>query len=159
MEINIIIDKAEQDKLEKLLKKLPIELQKNVVRRATRAAMAPVRKTIKSLINVNDGVLMKSIRIRQKRYPRSGVIYTMVTANAPHAHLVEFGHKLIAGRTVLDSGNDRIYRVKGRKGKLLGFVPPHPFMRPGMEANLTKALNIYRSKLIDGMMKEIAKFK
>ena len=159
MEINVIIDQAQQEKITKLLEELPVELQKNVIRRATRAAMAPVRKTIKGLINVNDGVLMKSIKIRQKRYPRSGVIYTMVVADAPHAYLVEFGHRLVAGRTVLDSGNDRIYRVKGRKGKLLGFVPPHPFMRPGMEANLTKVLDIYRNKLIDGMMKEIAKFK
>jgi len=37
---------------------------------------------------------------------------------APHAHLVEFGHLL----------------VRGKKGHIVGFVPPHPFFRPAWEA-------------------------
>jgi HK97 gp10 family phage protein len=52
---------------------------------------------------------------------RSRVVWE-VANTANHAHLVEFGHRQVAGGR-LEKG-----------GKIIGSVPPHPFFRPAVDA-------------------------
>lgn len=49
----------------------------------------------------------------------------IVSASAPHAHLVEFGHVLVTP-----------------KGKVVGHVPAHPFLRPAVESVIGRVKSI-----------------
>lgn len=68
------------------------------------------------------------------------VVQTSTGPRSPHGHLVEFGHKLVQGR-----GKN--------KGKVLGTVPPHPFMRPAWDATGEQCLRGFG----DAMRVEIEK--
>lgn len=70
------------------------------------------------------GKLRRSIRKRKSRFEDGGYI---VAARAPHAHLIEFGHVMIAWG-----------RPTGRR------VPPHPFLRPAVERGILKAMVEFR---------------
>lgn len=76
---------------------------------------------------------------------RKGVIATAVGPSYPegaHAHLLEFGHKLIAwGR---ETGQT---------------VRPYPFMRPALEASRSAVLSAQESKLREGITREAAKMR
>jgi len=52
-----------------------------------------------------------------------------------HAHLVEYGHRVV------------------RNGKVVGFAPPYPFMRPAMVAAEMAMKRAYRQKIIAGIRK------
>lgn len=71
------------------------------------------------------GKLRGSIRKRKSRFEGGGYI---VEAKAPHAHLVELGHVLIAWG-----------HITGKR------VPPHPFMRPALDKGMREAVNLFRS--------------
>jgi hypothetical protein len=55
-----------------------------------------------------------------------------VVATSPHAHLVEFGHDEVKGGRKVASKSDQAKGVK--PGTVIGHVPPHPFMRPAVNA-------------------------
>ena len=57
--------------------------------------------------------LQDSIVVKESKYPMGG---WLVKAMRPHAHLVEYGHYLVTP-----------------EGKTIGFVPPHPFLRPARD--------------------------
>lgn len=61
--------------------------------------------------------LRGTIKMEVSKFEGGGYI---VTARAPHAHLVEFGHLLVL------KDKNGIVRVKGH-------VPAHPFMRPALD--------------------------
>lgn len=72
------------------------------------------------------GNLRKSIGMRKSKFPKGGWIVKAAGRNKIngstrargfHAHLVEFGHRMVTS-----SGRDTGKRV-----------PPHPFMRPALE--------------------------
>lgn len=74
------------------------------------------------------GTLRKRIKKKKSKFEEGGWI---VVARAPHAHLVEYGHVMIAWG-----------RVTGKR------VPPHPFMRPALERGIAYAVAKFRgSKL------------
>lgn len=52
----------------------------------------------------------------------------MVSASQPHAHLVEFGHVQVTP-----------------KGKVVGHVPAHPFLRPAVEKTIANIKSILSS--------------
>lgn len=60
--------------------------------------------------------LRSRIKKKKSKFADGGWI---VVARAPHAHLVEYGHVMIAWG-----------RVTGKR------VPPHPFMRPALEKGI-----------------------
>lgn len=70
------------------------------------------------------GRLRKSIRAAKSKFQDGGWI---VMATAPHAHLIEFGHAHV------------------RKGKVVGHVPPHPFLRPALTEVVNKWLHTARA--------------
>ena len=73
-----------------------------------------------------SGKLRGSIKKSKSKYEDGGFI---VAAKAPHAHLVEFGHVMIAWG-----------RITGRR------VPAHPFMRPAKERGIRVALAKFGGK-------------
>lgn len=72
------------------------------------------------------GTLRRKIAKKGSRFDNGGFI---VEARAPHAHLVEYGHGLIAW------GNPTGKRV-----------PAHPFLRPAKEVGLQKAIQLFRQR-------------
>jgi HK97 gp10 family phage protein len=78
-----------------------------------------VAKDAKASVNVVTGNLKKSIRAKKSKFEDGGAI---VQASAPHSHLVEFGHG-------------------GPKP-----APPHPFLRPALEKNITEARRQFGAK-------------
>lgn len=76
------------------------------------------------------GNLRKKTKLRVSKYEDGGYI---VQARAPHAHLVEYGHVLIAWG-----------RVTGKR------VPPHPFLRPALEKGVIYAILKLREQMKKG---------
>lgn len=72
------------------------------------------------------GNLRKKTKLRVSKFDDGGYI---VQARAPHAHLIEYGHVLIAWG-----------RVTGKR------VPPHPFMRPALEKGILYAIAKFRQQ-------------
>jgi hypothetical protein len=68
-----------------------------------------------------SGRLRKSIKARKIKV--DGEEVWIVQARANHAHLVEFGHALVA-----------------KDGKSLGHVAPRPFLRPAKEKALSRVI-------------------
>ena len=68
----------------------------------------------------DDGLLRKSIKKKKSRFENGGYI---VYSKAPHAHLVELGHVMIAWG-----------RVTGKR------VKPHPFLRKARNAGIAAAM-------------------
>ena len=67
----------------------------------------------------NARTLRPNIKAKKSKYVDGGAI---VYASAPHAHLVEFGHVMVV------------------RGKVVGEVPPHPFLRPATQARMEEAV-------------------
>lgn len=63
------------------------------------------------------GKLRNSIKLEKSKFEDGG---WLVTARAPHAHLVEFGHVLVR-------------KTKSGIVKVIGHVSAHPFLRPALD--------------------------
>jgi len=73
-----------------------------------------------------SGRLRRSINLKKSKYKDGGYI---VAATGPHAHLIEYGHVLIAWG-----------RVTGRR------VSARPFLRPAKEKGIRKAIELFKAK-------------
>ena len=123
------------DPLQKILKKLPQETQKKVVRNAVRAGakviaeeaiqLAPYDLTRKSGTHLIDAIIVRRIRNTNDVF-RIGTI----ARDAPHAHLLEFG------------------TVK---------MQPQPFLRPAVD-NVQGGVAIKMMKILNrGILREMKK--
>lgn len=121
------------DMLDRMLVDLPIELRDRVMPKAMKAAAEIVQKAAQSNINNNrDGRkppgLARTIIIKVKQYD-----YTITAIVGPaylgvnHAHLLEFGHRLV--RKIRESDGS-IRKVE------IGFVKAHPFLRPAADETI-----------------------
>lgn len=74
----------------------------------------------KGYIKSKSGHLASSIKVQ-----KSKARYKIIAggASAPHAHLVEFGHRMV-----------------NENGQVIGDVPPHPFLRRAFEKNKAKMI-------------------
>jgi len=127
--------KLSTDPLQKILKKLPQETQKKVVRNAVRAGaklilqesiqLAPYDLTRKSGTHLIDAIIVRRIRNTNDVF-RIGTL----ARDAPHAHLLEFG------------------TVK---------MQPRPFLRPAVD-NVQGGVAIKMIKILNrGILREMKK--
>jgi len=92
MKITLTGDKA----LERKLKKLPANIQRNLARKSLRKALASFRKKAREIVVVRSKRLRKAISTKVS-LKRSGImtgrvyVKTKGTKGAPYAHLVEWG--------------------------------------------------------------------
>lgn len=128
------------------LKKLPEETQKRVLSLAVRRAAMPLVDAIKTRVPKRTGALRESIGAIVKTNKRTGDTYAIVGprrgyyrggamigkgedgrgADVPanYAHMVEFGHQIVAPKS------------EGKKSATGGgFVAAKPFMRPALVAS------------------------
>lgn len=93
--------------------------------KALKAGAEPIVRAAKEKVNVRTGKLQNAIRSGRRKKIRDGSRIEIGTfkGEAPHAHLVEFGH-----------GGPHP-------------APPHPFLRPGYEAGKQEAYQIMKEEL------------
>lgn len=139
---------------------------RNVVASASRKSFKAVLDHAQSLVPTETGLLKSSLGVKQKKYPQSGRIVTVIGprkgygANVvvnlsgqrisqfrdpvKYAHLVEFGaspHTITAGGTT--------YTHPG--------APAQPFMRPAYDANESKTVSGMKAYLSIGVEREARK--
>ncbi len=106
------------------IRDLPIKLQRQLERGALRKALQPLKNAIESKAPVGEtGRLADSIVIRTRT--KKGALSGEVVVQAPHSHLVEFGHRMVS-----------------HSGREVGVVPPHPFARPALDETASEVLRI-----------------
>jgi len=158
------IDRAEQKKIERALKQMPFKVFKKHVGRAAGMAMTPVLKDARKRVPVEEGDLKESLAKKRKQYVRRRTCWVGVGPSGKTGQqgwLVEYGHRIVVGGTTARiSGRDKGKTPKAAnqantgKGRVVGMVPPKPFLRPAFEANKAKVFSVYRRKLIAGIEKE-----
>jgi HK97 gp10 family phage protein len=159
-QIDIVVDPKGVADLTHLLGQLKPRVVRRVLKQAVEAAGRIVAKEAKQLAPVETGLLKKSIGIKAKQYPSGAAVavvgprrgfgkdvvrngHTVYSDPVKYAHLVELGH---------------VIRTR-KKGPVLGFVPPKPFLRPAWLQSKARAHNKLRTILQAGIHREAAKKK
>lgn len=86
-----------------------------IVEAVSKELLREVRAQAKLAFKDKTKLLRRKIMRKKSKYDKDTVI---VGAFAPHAHLVEFGHKLTAAKN----------------GRVIGHTPAHPFMSIAQKA-------------------------
>lgn len=161
--------------LDLMMKQLPANIEKNIMRGALRAGQNVFAKAAKSNLrqngSVDSGELERSVRVRFKRQSeRFGFIRSYVLAGSKkafYAHWVEYGTATFYtgnGRTV---GGAYEITPKVAGSLLLGGllrdsvmhpgIRPKPFMRPAVDENFDTAVNRVAEYLRKRIPKEMTK--
>ena len=154
------------------LKALPDKVFGKVVFQANRRAMIPVLKMARAKVAVNYGILKKSLGVKTKKYPRKGLIFTVVGPRSGFKQTVGSEVKKKAGRgeggKFVSRGTKKITRnidprfyahlvEGGHKVKGGGFVQARPFIRPAFEAMKAGLMSRYKAELAAGIVREAKK--
>lgn len=143
--------------LDNLLKTLPANLEKNIMRTALRAGANVFLAEVKRRAPVDSGALAKTVRISTKA--KKGDVSASVKVGGKakgedvfYAHMVEFGtrpHKIQPKKPggFLIFGTVRVRSVEhpGIQGR--------PFMRPAVDAKFVEAVNAVRGKVRERLAK------
>ena len=161
--------------LDKLLKELPVKIERNVIRGALRAGQKQMQDAAKARLRQNGsiktGALERSIRIRFKRKSeRYGWVRSYLIAGnkeAWYSHLIEYG----TGSFYSGQGNSKKqpYEIKPKNRKSLFFagiarkliihpgIQPKPFMRPAWDATNQQSIDSIAEYIRTRLPKEIKK--
>lgn len=139
--------------LAQFLGALPVKLEKNIMRSASRAGANVFKAEAKLTVAVDEGALRDSIRVSVK--VKRGVIVASVKAGgkkAPHAHLVEFGtapHKI-------EPANAGALAIAGQPVRSVDHpgAKPSPFMRPALDAKSSEAVEAVAAQIRKRLTKE-----
>ena len=162
--------------LDKLLKDLPVKVERNVIRGALRAGQKTMQDAAKAKLrqngSVRTGELERSIRIRfRRKSERFGWVRSYLIAGnkkAWYAHLIEYG----TGSFYTGTGNNskkKPYDIKPKNRKSLFFagiarklvthpgIEPRPFMRPAWDATNQQSVDSIAEYIRTRRPKEIKK--
>ncbi len=164
MELDFIVKIDGVKEWERVAKRLPETIVLRVARKAVSKGMAIFRNDIKRRA---PGSLKRHVATKIKTYAQDNVVFGVTGARtpgyAPHFYLVEMGHRMVLGGTVprigLRAGSVPRAKRAGRtgKGRVVGHVPPHPFVRPAEDANKTAALAVAETTLFRETKNEMNK--
>jgi len=142
--------RVEVEGLEQALSKLGT-IGRTIARNQTKGimldAIEPIRVAVKAAAPVGPtGNLKRSIQKQiwehDKRRNRIDAEVYSKRPEGAHAHLVEFGHRIVTGGKL------------GKGGRVVGSVPPHPFMRPAYDQTKDLATRIANDKIGDLIKRE-----
>ncbi|MCG8430379.1 MAG: HK97 gp10 family phage protein [Candidatus Omnitrophica bacterium] len=105
------------------------------------------------------GTLRKGIIVRRKRGKSFGIIRDVIgfSKAAWYGRLVETGHRIVVGGTL--AGGSKRRKTKGTpftrsgrattsgQGRVVGHVPPKPFLRPAFDNNIERVLTQMKQTL------------
>lgn len=148
---------AEFKKLDKQLKRLGDRGYRKVVRKASAKAATPMVRAIRKRAK---GSIKKGIAKKTKTY-NNGTIFTIIGVSGPHGHLLEFGHRLVAGGTIARLRGGKTPKAadpsKTGQGHVVGHVRAHPFVRPAWDEGASKMQSKLTAELEAGIVKESSK--
>jgi HK97 gp10 family phage protein len=142
LKVNFKIDNpsfaAALKKLEMMPKEVSAALEKEVLKQVMAVVLAEAQRRAPVGTKRKPGSkrIKSSLKVKISK-GRDYKLYGEVIAGAPHAYLVEFGHKIKRGK-----------RPTSRLGRALdtrttiGTVPPHPFLRPAWLQHEQKILGL-----------------
>ena len=158
------------------LNRLPDRLVNKVMRQAVRKGIKKFESAIRSNArgmlrghgHIDAASIEKNIITKVKTYGSTATIFAIAGVArsadraAPHAHLVEFGHRMVTRGTVERLNSERSAgrsRRTGRRGggRVIGFVPPVPFVRRAFDANAQGVKLAIVAEIGRGAEKEVAK--
>jgi len=128
------------------------EVVKNVqkaLNKGTNKVANKIKRDALNTVEFDDHTynLRKSITKRKSKFKNGGYI---VYADAPHAHLIEYGHLLVKG------GSISPYKAKNRantgKGVVVGIVAPIPFLRDAVADNKSQGEQIISNEIKKALM-------
>lgn len=172
--------------LEDALKAFGGRVYANALGKAVNAGAKPIIAIAQTRVPVDSGLTKESIGCVVRKYPESQVVVAVIGPRASvsgishkrrHipaniAHLVEYGHRTIAGgkgkeakeiRKELRNAKRRLDKDEsGRLSAKLdslsnGFVAPQPFMRPAVDQGKAEAAETIRTVLTKALYEEIAR--
>lgn len=126
------------DELKKVFELMPLEMEKSILRDASKEAMEPVLADAKTACpvyqgpagkDITPGALRDSIRIKTRTRGGAGELVTSVVTGAGdftgdffYGPMVELGHRIG-------------HRLAKGEAETRGQVPAHPFIRPAWDKN------------------------
>ena len=161
--------------LDKLLKDLPVKIERNVIRGALRAGQKQMLDAARANLDrngsVKTGELRKSIRVRfQRKSEKYGWVRSYLIAGnkkAWYAHFLEFGTaSFYAGK---GTSKKQPYEIKPKNKKSLFFagiarkqithpgITPRPFMRPAFDATHQQSIDSMAEYIRNRLPKELKK--
>lgn len=162
--------------LDKLLKDLPVKIERNVIRGALRAGQKQMLEAARANLDrngsVKTGELRRSIRVRfQRKSEKYGWVRSYLVAGnkkAWYAHLVEYGTgSFYSGN--LNNSKRQPYEIRPKNRKSLFFAglareqiihpgaKPKPFMRPAFDATHQQSINSMAEYIRTRLPKELKK--
>lgn len=117
------------DRLGKKFRSLDAAARRKILPRAVIAGMEPIGQAIEDRAPVGPSRTARLIRSITSIITHDRPYFARgdVGPRAPHAHLVERGHRIVVG--------------KGSSASQRGVVPPHPFVAPAWKASKRRALS------------------
>ena len=144
-------------------------VEKNVVAKVMGDAMLPLMRAMRANIQrmtkappnkPNRGRLHQenAIEIKQAkgRHAAFGVVGPMYSI-APHAHLVEFGHRIVTGGTaarVTSTGIVKRARTGTGKGKIGKRTQKFPFAQEAFDRTKDQVKRDLENRILDGILRE-----
>lgn len=162
--------------LDDLLKTLPGNIQKNVMRGAIRSGLNEIGSIAKNILSADNhvvtGNLRKSVRVSFKRKSEKyGWMRGHLLAGdkkAWYSHIIEFGSgSYYAGKG--SKSKKAPYEIKPKNRKSLFFagvmkdlivhpgVKPSPFMRPALDSGTKRAIDAFAAYVAKRLPQEIKK--
>lgn len=139
--------------LAEFLSQLPAKLEQNIMRSALRAGATVIKKEAALNAPVDEGDLVRSIRVSGKA--RRGSITVSVKVGgkkAPHAMLVEYGtrpHKIEPKDAAALAVGGVAYRSVDHPG-----AQPKPFFRPALDSKSGAAIEAVAAQIRKRLTKE-----
>lgn len=159
--------------LDAYLSHFPMNMQKNALRGALRAAAKPIRDEARLRAPKKTGAMAKSIKTSSPRQMPDGRFRVTVTLKGPHAFLGlfhEYGvrpHYITAEGQALSArkltqkarrdGDPDTLKINGEYVSGAVFHPGHiarPFMRPALDVKADDAVNAFAVKIQDYIEKQ-----
>ena len=128
------------DVLAKALRTLPVKVEKQIIREATKAAAEPVLHAARSHAPVLTGDLVASLKITTKTSSKKSSFTARVQAAGQGA------------KTGNDYTGDQFYAAFQEFGT--SHQPARPFMRPAFDENVDKAIGIMATLVKSGLERE-----
>ena len=110
------------------------DAKRNMLKESVPPAADIGLERMKDLVPVDEGVLRDSLAMTVQEQTATRMVMTLKTP-APHWHLVEFGHRLVS-----------------HAGKVIGQIPPNPFIRKGFRSSKTNMKNEMRDSMRDRIL-------
>lgn len=124
-----------------------------ILRPALQAATKPMLATAKSLARIRTGVLRKSLARKTKTYRKSGIVVVIIGPRKGFKRLAKIKKGRGKGTYILVDPIRYAHFVE--KGTYR--TRAYPFLRPAFHQNKAAAERIMRTKILEGINRELAK--